>query len=148
MSKAKAAPVIPEPQPPATPANPGQELPERPFWLIGSLAEKQWDKLVKDILAVRLLHPSDGEQIAIACGFFEEYLYARLEVQKEGRTFIARSGYPCPRPAVKQIEISLTKYQNAIGKLGLNATARKGMKLNSYGVKAAVLSRGPSKGRV
>ena len=148
MPKKKDAPATPEPKATVEPANPWQELPERPFWLIGSLAEKQWDKLVKDILAVRLLHPSDGEQIAIACGFFEEYLHARLEVKNTGRTFIARSGYPCPRPAVKQIEISLTKYQNAIGKLGLNATARKGMKQNSYGVKAAVLSRGPGKGRV
>lgn len=114
-----------------------------PAWLESEAAIKHWHKLIRDIRLTRTLHPADGEQIALACDAWINYINCKKQVESDGMFYVSASGYQCPNACFSESQKWLKIYQNSLGKLGLNSGGRRGVKTNNPGAKAATTGRKP-----
>ena len=90
--------------------NPVPAVPECPAEL-GPVARKEWDRLVGELGALRLLTNLDRAALAAYCGAYALWAEAMEAIQKYGTMIKSPSGYPTQSPylaiANRQAEIMM-----------------------------------------
>ena len=89
---------------------PDAEIPECPVEL-GPVARKEWDRLVVQLGALRLLTQLDRAALAAYCGAYGMWAEATEAIQKYGTMVKSPTGYPVQSPYVsianRQAEIMM-----------------------------------------
>ena len=89
---------------------PDPEIPECPVEL-GPVARKEWDRLVVQLGALRLLTQLDRAALAAYCGAYGMWAEATEAIQKYGTMVKSPTGYPVQSPYVsianRQAEIMM-----------------------------------------
>ena len=78
---------------------PDPEIPECPVEL-GPVARKEWDRLVVQLGALRLLTQLDRAALAAYCGAYGMWAEATEAIQKYGTMVKSPTGYPVQSPAM------------------------------------------------
>ena len=78
---------------------------------LGSVARKEWDRLVGDLAALRILTSLDRAALAAYCGAYGMWAEATEAIQKFGTMVKSPTGYPVQSPYVsianRQAEIMM-----------------------------------------
>jgi P27 family predicted phage terminase small subunit len=89
---------------------PEPEIPECPVEL-GPVAKREWDRLVGELSALRILTQLDRAALAAYCGAYALWAEATEQIQKHGTLVKSPSGYPIQSPYVaianRQSEITM-----------------------------------------
>jgi len=90
--------------------NPEPAMPECPAEL-GPVARREWDRLVGELAALRLLTNLDRAALAAYCGAYALWAEAMEAIQKYGTMIKSPTGYPIQSPYVaianRQAEIMM-----------------------------------------
>jgi len=74
-------------------------IPECPVEL-GAVARKEWDRLVEQLSALRILTQLDRAALAAYCGAYGMWAEATEAIQKYGTMVKSPTGYPVQSPYV------------------------------------------------
>lgn len=90
--------------------NPAPAVPDCPVAL-GPVAREEWDRLVRELTALRLLTNLDRAALAAYCGAYALWAEAMEAIQKYGTMIKSPSGYPVQSPYIavanRQAEIMM-----------------------------------------
>lgn len=81
--------------------HPETSIPDCPA-VLGPVARGEWERLCKELGALRLLTELDRTALAIYCGAYELWVEATEAIQKYGSMVKSPSGYPIQSPYVAQ----------------------------------------------
>ena len=106
--------------------------PECPDWL-SDIAREVWVRNAAVLERLGVLTEIDGDMFAAYCDFYSKYVEASQDVELNGGTSIAQSGYEQQRAAVAMAQKYFDKARGIANDFGLTPASRGKLVVNTGG---------------
>jgi len=98
-------------------------VPEYPDHL-GAIAQKEWQRLVEILLAMRMLTEADYIALGNLCQAYSTLIAAQKQLNKSGILYKTKSGYVQQSPLLGIITAQTTIVKNLLREFGLTPSSR------------------------
>jgi len=96
---------------------------EKPFDL-SPLADKQWDKIMEDLTAAKIVSNVDIHALAMYCEAYATWMEAQEMIRQHGVVVKSKNGFPVQSPFFHVANKSFDQMKNLLVEFGMTPSSR------------------------